>query len=97
MDGGGTDGTVRRELGKASCAGSSCDTNGFDIRYSRVIRCAVLDVSDPLKVCSTLRASLWREAAIHIQFCLSTGLARVREILLLLANQQAPEAEPSAE
>ena len=47
MDGGKTSGSKRGQLGGGS---HNCDSNDCDIRYSRVIRCAVLDVSDPLKV-----------------------------------------------
>lgn len=47
MDGGKTSGGDRGELGGDS---HNCDTNDCDIRYSRVIRCAVLDISEPTKV-----------------------------------------------
>jgi len=37
MDGGKTSGSVRKDIG-----------NGTDVRNSRVIRCAALDITDPL-------------------------------------------------
>jgi len=47
MDGGGTSEGDRGGLGAAS---HNCDTDDCDIRYSRVIRCAILDISEPTKV-----------------------------------------------